>query len=476
MAITKLRLAQIHDESGDFEKVDIPANHLVPDTLHDMLANLQKTMELRFGSDAIHADGIYQAADMGVVASLASGQAADLVIKHVDAGQKIEIDSAQHVEVKAAAQLTGSAADMLLSASAKLDLSSNGFVNKSDAKIEEYADSSIEMYAKANSLWQINSAEVKLETLTTGNVVFESAQGIDGNAAGAVTFDAGNAISLDAAALSNFTTTAGNLVLEATDGSANVEINGGAAIDMNSVLLDVDMTGAVQIDSAANSYFKVDADMELSASGAMNQYSLGTYTGTFEAGFAIAGLAASDIQAGGQLDVAGTSLELSASSTHIRFDDFYRTDDQGAGALTGYADGIKLAGSFAEWSAFEASFGEVSLLKAITDAALGGTSDAADYVLTATGTVSSGAKLSTVSASFSAVKIDDANGSAAYTPAAIDCSGFTANEALRNVAIYVNGQKLISGADYSLNYLSETIDPQFTFDLEVDDVVVIEVG
>jgi len=77
------------------------------------------------------------------------------------------------------------------------------------------------------------------------------------------------------------------------------------------------------------------------------------------------GITPNQIDAGGVLKVAsggGADLSL-AAALELNLTDSYR-----AGSTWSLADGLALAGSSAEWSAFETQFGEVSLLNAIVQA------------------------------------------------------------------------------------------------------------
>lgn len=171
--------------------------------------------------------------------------------------------------------------------------------------------------------------------------------------------------------------------------------------------------------------------------------------------------------------ISSGELRLEAASTgdKLRFDDGNRdTSDY----LQGY---IALSDTTADWNDFYAAFGEVSLLKGIHLASLGGTTDAADYIFT----------IDTVSGD-QMVKVDDANGAAASTPqaatAALPCAYLDNKEVLRQVSVYLNGQKLALGDDYTIAHTAESSaganDQEFAITylptLEDGDIVVVEVG
>ena len=114
--------------------------------------------------------------------------------------------------------------------------------------------------------------------------------------------------------------------------------------------------GTVQIGSAAD--FDSDAGS--------NDFLNGASFDTGAAGTTInIGVTANQIDSGGALSVAsggGADLNLVAA-LELNMTDSYR-----AGSTWSLADGIALANSSAEWDAFEAEFGEVSLLNAMVQA------------------------------------------------------------------------------------------------------------
>jgi len=117
------------------------------------------------------------------------------------------------------------------------------------------------------------SANTTISTTTGGAVVFSSAGAIDGDASGAVTFDSSTAgISLDGVTSSNFTMTAATAVTETLTIEATNSGAGTGVIDVNA---DDDITidsssGAVSVDAAAASNFTVagaSLTLETTASG-----------------------------------------------------------------------------------------------------------------------------------------------------------------------------------------------------------------
>jgi len=123
----------------------------------------------------------------------------------------------------------------------------------------------------------------------TGSVNISSTTNIDGNLDvdnTTTTIDSSNAISLDAGAASNFSTSAGALTLDGA-GGVNIEGNGseidittaGATLDVNAGIIDIDATGgAVNIDSDTGINIGTTADkpididsttLDIDASGAL---------------------------------------------------------------------------------------------------------------------------------------------------------------------------------------------------------------
>lgn len=108
----------------------------------------------------------------------------------------------------------------------------------------------------------LDAAAASNFTTSAGNIVINSAAALDVDAADAITIDSSGAgVSIDAAAASNFTTSAGALTL---DGNGGVNIAGNAAeidmtttgtIDINSGPLDIDATGG-----AGNAAVTLDTD------------------------------------------------------------------------------------------------------------------------------------------------------------------------------------------------------------------------
>ena len=113
------------------------------------------------------------------------------------------------------------------------------------------------------------------------------------------------------------------------------------------------------------------------------------------------------------------------------FAELYLDDANQAGSTWTQTDGIKLSDTTAEWDNFESAFGEVSLLKAITQAYSAG--GAIKYVATLTANVPANTNV-TFPTNLSAALGD-----------------YSALSFVANVDVYLNGQLLRNGADASAN-------------------------
>jgi len=143
------------------------------------------------------------------------------------------------------------------------------------------------------------------------------------------------------------------------------------------------------------------------------------------------GVTANQIDAGGVLSIlSGGGADLSlAAALELNLTDSYR-----AGSTWSLADGIALANSSAEWSAFETAFGEVSLLNAIEQAKT--SSSAAKYVAVLTAAVPAD------------TNVTGAGGSPNLDAQLGDYSGVTFVD---DVDVFLNGVLLRNGANAAAN-------------------------
>jgi hypothetical protein len=142
----------------------------------------------------------------------------------------------------------------------------------------------------------------------------------------AVTIDATTGLSLDAAAASNFSTSAGALTLDGA-GGINIGTNADAAIDVDSSTLDIDASGAITVDSTSTIVVSGDG---------------GATFGDDTEALAYDG--------SGNLDLDAVALDIDASgavtmtSTTMAFDPSSTFDLDAAGAITIDGASITLGG------------------------------------------------------------------------------------------------------------------------------------
>jgi len=208
-------------------------------------------------------------------------------------------------------------------------------------------------------------------------------------------------------------TVAGVSSFASMTGSAGLKLAGD--LDVNS---SADFQGAVNLQSTLDVAGAVDFASTLVVGGVL----------TLEAA-PVTGSAGFKLKAGGEIKLA---------------------DSYTAGSNWSDAEGIKLAASSAEWSAFEAAFGgEVSLLAAITAAAAGG--DAAG-------------KWTTAIASNQAANAN-------ITVSGFDYSLVDAGQRAARIDVFLNGQMMLVTEDYVLGAANDQV--AFTFALKKDDVVAV---
>ena len=209
----------------------------------------------------------------------------------------------------------------------------------------------------------------------------------------------------------------------------------------------LDVTGVstlAAITSSAGLKLAGDLDVNSSADiqGALNLQSTLDVAGAVDF--------ASTLVVGGILTLESAVVTGSAGFKLAAAGEIKLADSYTAGSTWSDAEGIKLAASSAEWSAFEAAFGgEVSLLAAITAAAAGG--DAAG-------------KWTTVIASHQAANAD-------ITVTGFDYSLVDAGSRAARIDVFLNGQMMLVTEDYVLGTGNSQV--AFTFALKKDDVVAV---
>lgn len=171
----------------------------------------------------------------------------------------MDLDSAGAVQIDAAAgshfEVAGADLIMGTNTSGKLQLKAAGLLDidagaNADidvtGNVELDATGLISLDGVGNSNFTADQGNLTIATTTSGNLVANSAGSLDIDAATAITIDsANNGVSIDGAAASNFSTSAGALTL---DGNAGVNIAGNAAE------IDVTTTGALDLNSGAGTW------------------------------------------------------------------------------------------------------------------------------------------------------------------------------------------------------------------------------
>lgn len=164
-------------------------------------------------------------------------------------------------------------------------------------------------------------------------------------------------------------------------GTTAVEVTTNTTLDLNAAgiawtlrdLANANLVRVVEGSGGSTTRFAVEADVDLFDINAVdNDFLHGVKVDTGAAGTTInLGVTANQIDAGGVLAIrSGGAADLSlAGALELNLTDSYR-----AGSTWSLTDGLALANSSAEWSAFETNYGEVSLLNALNQAfaAVGG--------------------------------------------------------------------------------------------------------
>jgi len=199
--------------------------------------------------------------------------------------------------------------------------------------------------------------------------LLQAADKIDADAA-SVEIDATGAISLGAAAASDFTV-AGDLTLEAS-GAGILDLKSAAEVQVSTALFDVNASGAAQIDSAAASWFKVaGAQLELATTGsgeldltsaglmdinagaALDVDVVGAFTMDSTGAFSIDGVGASNLSTSGALTLEGTTKVNINTGNNQVIDIAVGANNQTVNIGTGIASKTVIIGSSQAGSATE---------------------------------------------------------------------------------------------------------------------------
>jgi len=257
-----------------------------------------------------------------------------------------------------------------------------------------------------------------------------------------------------AAVVGGALTVSGVSSLAAVTSSAGLQLAGD--LDVNS---SADIQGALNLQSTltvagVSSFASMTGSAGLKLAGDLDVNSSADFQGAvnLQSTLDVAGAVdfASTLVVGGVLTLEAAPVTGSAGFKLAAGGEIKLADSYTAGSTWSDAEGIKLAASSAEWSAFEAAFGsEVSLLAAITAAAAGG--DAAG-------------KWTTVIASNQAA-------SANITVSGFDYSLVDAGSRAARIDVFLNGQMMLVTEDYVLGTANDQV--AFTFALKKDDVVAV---
>ena len=180
-----------------------------------------------------------------LVLTAAANIDADAVAVTVDASNGISLDAAAASNFSVA----GAALTLETTGSGNVDINSAGDVTVDGAGI------SIDGTAASN--FSVTSNNLTLSTITSGEIALSSAgllnidagANADVDVTGNFELDATGFISLAAGAASDVTVASANLTLETTT-SGNIVLTSAATLDLNGVDLDADFSGQVTIDSA----------------------------------------------------------------------------------------------------------------------------------------------------------------------------------------------------------------------------------
>ena len=258
----------------------------------------------------------------------------------VNASGAIELDAADDAHFRA----TGHSLSLQTITSGELDLTAAGLLDinaaanldidvTGDAWLDATAGISLDAGAASN--FSTSAGDLTLAASgVLADVIINASDVFDVNAA-SMELDATGAISLGAAAASDFTV-AGDLTIEST-GAGITDLKSAAEVQVSTLLLDVNASGAAQIDAAANSWFKVaGAQLELQT------------TGSGELDLTSAGLM--DVNAGADLDVDVTGAFFMDSTGAFSIDGVGASNVTTAGNLALQATGAGATMSIASVS------------------------------------------------------------------------------------------------------------------------------
>jgi len=328
-------------QSRDDTLLWMQANDIVDKTLTISATNAHPTGE---GRISISSDSQVDITDGIGTLTLDGGALSEAGMTSVDLSPSGAVD----LVAGAASQLTTSAGVLTLDGADGINIQGNA------AEIDLTTAGPVDINSGAGT-WDASTLDITATSTVdvTGTVV-----AVD-STAGDITLDAvGGGISLDGAAASNFTTSAGALTLDGNGGvniagnTSEVDITTTGAVDVNAGIVTVDSTSSISIDAAAASNFTTSvgavtingadginiegnsSEIDLTTTGAVD-INAGTVEIDSSSTFSIDGVGASNVTTdGGSLTLSTTTSGaiILSSSNNIDIDAVNGVTVDGSGA------------------------------------------------------------------------------------------------------------------------------------------------
>ena len=297
------------------------------------------------------------------IAASNSGSGAGVIDMDADGAITVDAGAGLSLDAGAASNLSTSAGDLTLDAAAGSLNLTGGEADAAAVRIQaDNAAGGIDVDAGTGGIAVDTTGALSLDAVTAANLTLEGGSGsgadvalvlkasnqassykgnIDMDADGEIFVDAGEGISVDAAAASNFSTSAGDLTLDAAAGSLNltggeadaaaVKIQadnaaGGIDIDAGSAGIDMATTGVLSIDSADTTNLTMTAN----ASGDKTMSIIASNSGS---GSGLLSITADTVTINGNLDVEGTTTTIDTTSLAIEDHNIVLDRDNGTSAV-----------------------------------------------------------------------------------------------------------------------------------------------
>ncbi len=245
----------------------------------------------------------------------------------MDADGEILIDAAEGMSLDAglasnfttaagALTLDGAAGVNIVGNSSEVDITTTGALDLNGAAITVDASAGLSMQGAAASDFTMvaDSSSDVVMGIQASNTNAGGKGNLDVDADGEIYIDAGEGISIDAAAASNFTTSAGALTLSGVGlnlaaGSAELDITTTGALDLNSGAMTLDASSISLAGSAASNFTLSDGDLSLIADGSDNKVVI---KGDHETGVAVH--IDANAAAGAILDIDAGALDIDVTA------------------------------------------------------------------------------------------------------------------------------------------------------------------